>query len=1314
MEVPKAYRLAHQVLCIKAFNFHRKSLIGYVELTIQPLLTDLKRIKLNSKQSRIYRVLVNDTWEATAFWYNDPTLEAVQDEELVRQCSLDVYEKAYNKAVKSTNADIGNGEVTIRLPQECFPLVADLQPIRINIEFSLEQPEGGLHFVLPPIDGTLAERGAHCFTYKHENSSRLWFPCIDSYAEPCTWKLEFTCDIEMTAVSCGDLLEVIYTSDKRAKTYHYYLSTPTSAPNIALAVGPFETYVDPNMHEVTHFCLPHLKGILKHTASYLHESFEFFEELMSSRYPYTCYKQVFVDESYEDSQSFATMTIFSTSLLHSNKIIDQTILTRKHMAAGIAQQFFGCFIVMQSWMDAWLTQGIAGYLTNLFVKKTFGNNEYRHCIAQTLKEINEYEAQVGGILLDPSTGHNQYFSCYQPQTMSPLYLEMYRKKSVLIIRMLEARIGATLLLQVFNKLQALAYTASQQKFASNTWSNILLSTNSFLKIISTVTGKDIHPFIDQWIYQAGCARFVGNFVFNRKRNVVELEIKQDNTAKGALKYVGPLEVTIQELDGSFNHTFNIEENKTKFEITCHSKSRRNKKKKIPLLTGEEVDMDLNAMDADSPVLWLRVDKDMNLLRSITWEQPDYMWQYQLKYERDVVAQSEAIDALRMYANPATRKALTDVLECEQAFYKVRIEASMCLAKVANTMALKWAGPPAMLNIFRKLFGSHSCPSIIRQNNFSKLQHYFILKAIPLAMAQLRNMHNICPPEVVRFLLDLFKYNDNSKNKYSDNYYRASLVDALASTVTPAVTTVTITGQSVNSDLTADTKSILDEITRCLNVEKLLPCYRLTVTVSCIRTIRVLQKFGHLPSDPTLFRSYSQHGVFRDVRLVAIEALVDFIKTDVNVTELYWLLEVVEKDPDKYVSYMTIQMLSKNPPFKRGEDSLLNTEALVSRLWKLMNCSFSHDSKLRCGVADFYFAMFGRYRPACLQVPDSFIVFNMNEKKKPAMINPAIVSEQMTDMFDDDDDDDIITSAPPPSSSSLSVIPPPLTVPSEENDEIDVENNSPKKDFVSSLKRPAESPPLGPPVAKIPTLVRHDSQNVGGEDSNPVKLKIKLGSRPSMDDSTCTPVSTQPSVTMVTNELPPPILLPEFIRFSRASEDHSKPQLSPTKSTKPEVPGLFMGAGGDSQSRLSEDSNSSPEDSSQSRSQSTFPTSVKTEGLTSFHGLFSSNTTSGSQPSNTETMSGSSLGATGIQGSNDSSKHRLKKKKKKNKHKHKHKHKHDKSDRDRTRDSKERFSSTGVSSPMVPSVQSMTSVTSMSSLDNTRDSAPPSSPEFEVI
>lgn len=57
------------------------------------------------------------------------------------------------------------------------------------------------------------------------------------------------------------------------------------------------------------------------------------------------------------------------------------------------------------------------------------------------------------------------------------------------------------------------------------------------------------------------------------------------------------------------------------------------------------------------------------------------------------------------------------------------------------------------------------------------------------MAGLRNSHGICPPEVIRFLLDLFKYNDNSKNRFSDNYYRAALIEALGATVTPVISVV---------------------------------------------------------------------------------------------------------------------------------------------------------------------------------------------------------------------------------------------------------------------------------------------------------------------------------------------------------------------------------------------------------------------------------------------------------------------------------------------------------------------------------------------
>ena len=90
---------------------------------------------------------------------------------------------------------------------------------------------------------------------------------------------------------------------------------------------------------------------------------------------------------------------------------------------------------------------------------------------------------------------------------------------------------------------------------------------------------------------------------------------------------------------------------------------------------------LSAFSADSPLLWIRIDPDMAVLRKVDSEQADFMWQYQLRYERDVVAQQEAISALERFPTPASRLALTDVLEQEQCFYRVRMAACFCLAKV---------------------------------------------------------------------------------------------------------------------------------------------------------------------------------------------------------------------------------------------------------------------------------------------------------------------------------------------------------------------------------------------------------------------------------------------------------------------------------------------------------------------------------------------------------------------------------------------------------------------------------------------------------
>uniref|UniRef100_A0A095A978 Transcription initiation factor TFIID subunit 2 n=1 Tax=Schistosoma haematobium TaxID=6185 RepID=A0A095A978_SCHHA len=134
--------------------------------------------------------------------------------------------------------------------------------------------------------------------------------------------------------------------------------------------------------------------------------------------------------------------------------------------------------------------------------------------------------------------------------------------------MLELRLGQPVLLQVLNKLLVLARLSTKSilsstdrnqslsvgldgcgrnegdsvSVTSNTQpqqnptvppcmsdehrANILLSTTSFRRIISMVTGQDIRNFLNQWACHAGHVRMFAKFHFNRKRNVVELELKQ--------------------------------------------------------------------------------------------------------------------------------------------------------------------------------------------------------------------------------------------------------------------------------------------------------------------------------------------------------------------------------------------------------------------------------------------------------------------------------------------------------------------------------------------------------------------------------------------------------------------------------------------------------------------------------------------------------------------------------------------------------------------------------------------------------------------
>lgn len=78
------------------------------------------------------------------------------------------------------------------------------------------------------------------------------------------------------------------------------------------------------------------------------------------------------------------------------------------------------------------------------------------------------------------------------------------------------------------------------------WYHTVVSINSFLNTVTNVTGRELPSFIDLFINTGGHTQFDVQYVPNRRRNTIELEIRQDiKNKKGCHLYVGPLTINVQ-------------------------------------------------------------------------------------------------------------------------------------------------------------------------------------------------------------------------------------------------------------------------------------------------------------------------------------------------------------------------------------------------------------------------------------------------------------------------------------------------------------------------------------------------------------------------------------------------------------------------------------------------------------------------------------------------------------------------------------------------------------------------------------------------
>lgn len=400
-------------------------------------------------------------------------------------------------------------------------------------------------------------------------------------------------------------------------------------------------------------------------------------------------------------------------------------------------------------------------------------------------------------------------------------------------------------------------------------------------------------------------------------------------------------IRIHEADGTpYEHVVDLKEGFTKLDIQYNTKYKRLKRNKKPkehvdvlnIDTGDDADLDGILLHCLGDVLqtdremeewkltdwtkdeeekmmneafeWIRVDTDFEWICVLYINQPDYMFASQLQQDRDVVAQYDAVryfgslQPSRLYSS-----LLIKTLMDKRYYYGIRVEAARQLSK-CGVEELDYIGKFHLIKAFQTMFCFENS-TIPAANNFSDFPTYFIQKAIPMALSQMRDTFGRCPIEVCNFLLDLLRYNDNSSNPFSDSFYVCTLITAIVNSLsnTNFMPSLEEGDYETDSFVTRAT----DEIERCLRMDGWLPSVHNMITTTAIQQKERLWVRGYLPVKFEELIQYTKPGNYSEVRVSAFQSLLN-LGGIYNKAVVHYMFSTIVYDSYEFVRAGLIQAL----------------------------------------------------------------------------------------------------------------------------------------------------------------------------------------------------------------------------------------------------------------------------------------------------------------------------------------------------------------------------------------------------------------------
>ncbi|MDR9402400.1 MAG: M1 family aminopeptidase, partial [Halothece sp. Uz-M2-17] len=373
-------------------------------------------------------------------------------------------------------------------------------PIDLVIHYRVDHPQRGLYFIQP--DQDYPDKSTQVWTQGEDEDSRFWFPCFDYPGQLATSEIRVEVPKPYVAVSNGEL---VATEEKGENSvYHWRQNQVHPTYLMTLAVGDFAKIEDSWQDiPVEYYVEKGREADAKRTMGKTPQMIEFFSKQFGYAYPYPKYAQVCVADFI-----FGGMENTSTTLLTDRCLLDDRAILDKQrsetlVAHELAHQWFGDLLVIKHWSHAWIKEGMASYSEVLWTDHEYSKDDAAYYI---LNEARSY-------LSEDSSRYRR-----------PIVTNVYREAIELYDRHLYEK-GACVYHMIRGELGEEAFTQAIHNFVQKN-AHRTVETVDLLRAIDEVTGKNLSPLFDQYVFRGGHPDFKVSYSWDAQDQLAKLTVTQ--------------------------------------------------------------------------------------------------------------------------------------------------------------------------------------------------------------------------------------------------------------------------------------------------------------------------------------------------------------------------------------------------------------------------------------------------------------------------------------------------------------------------------------------------------------------------------------------------------------------------------------------------------------------------------------------------------------------------------------------------------------------------------------------------------------------